>query len=122
MKTLNTFNTDCLINARLIQICLGPHQVILNFEENIQISITCEFTVSTKNNGAYTLKYEHGVGFLHADKLSECIDQKILEARFLYNSTHDIELSFSNDSKITIHKSSLTESFEIQMTSGVFTV
>ena len=109
-------NLSALIGKRVVLVCIGTHQAVINLEQGLCISIEGDFSFETGINieiySEYRSKANFFVALLECEIVSfEVIDDKTLSFRF------------TNDKCLIIYDSTdHYESFQIKLTDQLIVV
>lgn len=98
---------DFLVGKELLQVCVGLHQSVLNFEGDTALSLESRFLVSSRQGGSSDGE--------RSDQDGQAL-LKLLGARITRVCARDGELTvaFSNDHELLVHKNkSEYESYQI---------
>lgn len=110
------YDFEFLIDKRLLQVCFGLFQLILNFDEDISITIEGNFDLSLSNKN----KYKESIS-IEYDEVLFLIDQTIKEVQVL--DTKTLEINFSNNKNLKLFDNNTnSESFQICSPSGIIAV
>ncbi len=105
------------IDARLIQVCLGPYQVILNFENRMALSIMSEIVLIDESGVESIVDYRPSLGYINIDLLTNFLEQRIVFVRDVGGT--GLELDFTNGYTLRAIKQSNSDTIEIKI-GGVF--
>jgi hypothetical protein len=101
------YDASFLIGATLVQMCVGLHEVILRFAEDIDITIECEVDVHT-STGSIVMASAPELGSL----VIGALHQSVSEA--LGSRDGDLAIRFGA-MRLTLHDSSASyESYQIR--------
>jgi hypothetical protein len=86
-------------NQRLIQVCFGPYDLILQFNETIELGISITSAIGTSRAGEQTLRSDDFKE--HAATLLDCLDKLTTSAEVIDEKT--LRIGFSNGHTLEMH-------------------
>lgn len=109
---MSKVNISGMAGVLLTQLCFGPYQTIVRFENDVSISIECVFLYCDNNKKIFNIDFISGSGFVNASELTKLIGQSVNE---MFIENNDLKILFNSKSYIFCKKdlSSGNESFVI---------